>query len=65
MIQKEMVSINDSQYPYEHDEDVLGHNIQNENAETESNVRREKTTHKNLVETIISFNVILMKAQEE
>ena len=51
-----MVTINDAQYPYEHDEYVLGHNMQNKNAYTESNVRREKTTHKNLVETIISFN---------
>ena len=29
-----MVTMNDAQDPYEHDEDVLGENMEEENAET-------------------------------
>ena len=39
-----MVTINDAQNPYEHYEYVLGENMQEKNAKTESNGRREKIT---------------------
>ena len=33
--------MNDDQYPYEHDDYLLGENMQEGNVETESNGRRE------------------------
>ena len=57
--------MNDAHDPYEHDEYVLGENMQEENVETKSNGRREKITPQILVEIMVSFNEILIKAQEE
>ena len=57
--------MNDVEDPYENDEDVLGENMQEEIVETKSNGRRDQITPQNLVETMISFNERLMKAQEE
>ena len=39
--------------------------MQEVNAKTDSNGRREKISPRNLVETMISFNEILMKDQGE
>ena len=60
-----MVTMNDAQDPYEHDEDILGENMQEGNVETESNGRREHTTFHNLVETMRSFNERLIKVEEK
>ena len=59
-----MVTMIDVQDPYEHDEYAIGENMQEENTKTKSNGRREQITQ-NLVETMISFNEILMRVQEE
>ena len=37
-------AMNDAQDPYEHEEDVMGENVQVGNAETDSNGRRFKNT---------------------
>ena len=57
--------MNDSHNPYEHDEDVLGENMQEGDAKTKYNGRREEITTKNLIETMKSFNERLIKDQEE
>ena len=57
--------MNDSHNPYEHDEDVLGENMQEGYAKTKSNGRREEITPKNLIETMKSFSERLIKDQEE
>ena len=55
----------DSQYPYEHDEDVLGGNMQEVDAKIESNGRREHINPQNLIKTMKSLNERLIKDQEE
>ena len=47
-----MVTMNDAQDPYEHDEDFLGENMQEENVDIESNGKRDQITTQNLVKTM-------------
>ena len=49
--------MNDAQDPYEHEEDVMGENIQVGNAETESNGRRFQDTPPDFAATMRSLRV--------
>lgn len=60
-----MVTMNEAQHPYEHEEDVLGQNEQVGNDKTKSNGIREEITPPSLIETIRSFHERLIKDQEE
>ena len=59
-----MVTLNDSQDAYEHEQDFLGENGQVGNAKMESNGRRQKITPLDLVKNMRRFNERLIKAQE-
>ena len=57
--------MNDAKYPYEHYDNILGENMLQDNAETESNGRLEQITLQNFIEILKGFNEILMKDQEQ
>ena len=57
--------MNDAQDPYEHEEDVMGENIRNGNAETESNGRRFQDTPPDFVATMRSLRVETKSYRED
>ena len=57
--------MNDAQDPYEPETDALGENIQVENAETESNGRRNQETPLDIAATMRSLTVELQSCRKD